>query len=234
MFRIRTAVAAVMLVGLTAMTSGGLLLAEGPTAASAASPPAIWVGSPVAGTWGVGGDASTTPAGGHHLLAKASPPNHWAVDLSSTGSGSGAPVRLYVAPSSSAYNDRVTTRISQIIDDAACRNGGGGDLVTVEIRFDNVPVGQMTVAHIDRSSRLTRGETVSRWGTTLGYVARLSGAATGGEDCWNGPHAHTELRASTNYACWNRGYATGQRVSRSNFIGFVSGPALGRSLKACP
>ena len=202
--------------------------------ASAATPPAIWVGSPVTGTWGLRGDASTTPAGGHHLLARVSPPNDWAVDLTNTGSGSGAPVRLYVAPSNSAYNSRVTTRISQIVDNAACRSGGGGDLVTVAIRFDGTTVGQMTVAHIDRASGLRVGQSVNRWGTTLGNVARLSGSATGGSACWTGPHAHTELRASTNYACWNRSYAAGQGLSRSNFIGFVTGSSLGRSARPCP
>jgi hypothetical protein len=211
-----------------------LLSMLGPAPADAAPAPAIWVGSPVQGTWGVAGDASTTPAGGHHLLYRASPSNDWAVDLSGTGSGAAAPVKLYVAPSNAAYNGRVTTVITQIIDNSACRYGGGGDLVTVAIRFDGATVGQATFAHIDRVSTLRVGQAVSRWGTHLGNVSYLTGSATGGPGCWTGPHAHTELRASTNYACWNRGYRPGSGLSRSNFIGFVTGPALGRAPQPCP
>jgi len=214
------------------MMLAGLYVAS-PDRADAAVP-AIWVGSPVNGTWGVAGDGSTTPAGGHHKLVKASPQNDWAVDLSGTGTGTGAPVRLYVAPSNSAYNNRVTTRISQIIDNSACRLGGGGDLVTVTIRFDGAVVGQATYAHIDRTASLRVGQTVSRWGTQLGTVSALGGSATGGSNCWTGPHVHAELRASTNYSCWNRGYRTGQALSRSNFIGFVTGPALAGTARPCP
>lgn len=205
-----------------------------PQGAEAATPPAIWVGSPVQGTWGIRGDASTTPAGNHHKLVKASPQNDWSVDLTNTGSGSGAPVRLYVAPSNSAYNNRVTTVITQIIDNSACKNGGGGDLVTVSIRFDGATVGQVTFAHIDRASSLRVGQSVGRWGTQLGTVSKLTGSATGGSGCWTGPHVHTELRASSRYSCWNRGYSSGQGLSRSNFIGFVSGSALASYPKACP
>jgi hypothetical protein len=225
--RSRALAAAVVAV---AMLAGLYLVAP---ARADAAPPAIWVGSPVNGTWGVAGDGSTTPAGGHHKLVKASPANDWAVDLSRTGTGTGAPVRLYVAPSNSAYNNRVTTRISQIIDNNACRLGGGGDLVTVTIRFDGVVVGQVTYAHLDRTASLGVGQTVSRWGTQLGTVSALSGTATGGSNCWTGPHVHTELRATTNYACWNRGYRTGQALSRSNFIGFVTGPVAGTA-RPCP
>jgi len=203
----------------------------GPARADAAAAPAIWVGSPAQGTWGVAGDVSTTPAGGHHLLYRASPTNDWAVDLPA---GPGSTVKLYVAPSNSAYNSRVTTVITQIIDNNACRNGGGGDLVTVAIRFDGATVGQTTVAHIDRTSTLRVGQAVTRWGTVLGTVANLSGGGSGGSGCWTGPHVHTELRASTNYACWNRGYRPGSAISRSNFIGFVTGPALGRAPQPCP
>ena len=192
----------------------------------------IWVGSPVNGTWGLAGDGSTTPAGGHHQLAKASPQNDFAGDLSATGPGQAA--YLYVAPSDSAYNGRVTTVVSQIIDDSACRNGGGGDLVTVQIRLDGTTVGQATFAHLDRNASLTVGQAINRWGTFLGSTANLNSSTSGGSDCWTGPHLHYELRASTKYACWNRGYGVGQGISRSNFVGFVSGASLATSSRPCP
>lgn len=183
----------------------------------------IWVGSPLAGTWGYGPDPSSIPLNGHHRFAKASPTNDWSVDISSTGPNRDA--YLYVAPSNSAYNGRVTTVVSQVIDDNACANGGGGDLVTVQVRFDGATVGQVSYGHLDRNPNLRVGQTVGRWGTWLGRTAYLSGGATGGSRCWTGPHLHTELRASTNYACWNRGFGLGQAVGATNFIGFVSGPS---------
>jgi hypothetical protein len=218
------------LIGLALVLTAAIPLTSRPAEAAAA--PAIWVGSPVNGTWGVSGIGSTTPAGNHHRLVKASPQNDWAVDLSRTGAGPAA--ILYVAPSNAAYNSRVTTRVGQIIDNSACANGGGGDLVTIRILFDGVTVGQVTYAHLNRNPALAVGQNVTRWGTQLGTVANLTGGATGGANCWTGPHVHTELRATTNYACWNRGFRTGQGLSRSNFIGFVSGPALAGTARACP
>lgn len=200
------------------------------SSAQAYSSPNIWVGSPVSGTWGQPGDSSTTPDGGHHLLVKASPPNDWAGDLP-TGAGD---VTLYVAPSNSAYNNAVTTKVTQIIDDSACKNGGGGDLVTVGIYYNGSPYGQATYAHLDRDPGLYVGKAVPRWNTRLGGVAQLSGGATGGGDCWTGPHVHLELRAQTQYACWNKGYSyAGYPISRTNFVGFVSGPLSGAAQR-CP
>src|SRR5688500_844642 len=85
--------------------------------AEAVTSPAIWVGSPVQGTWGVPGDPSTTPGccPAHHLLYKASPSNDWSVDLSSIPGGNDG-VYLYAAPSDSSLNNRVTARVLQIVD----------------------------------------------------------------------------------------------------------------------
>ncbi len=196
--------------------------------------PAIWVGAPTPGTWGVPGDWGTTPGGGHHKLVKASPGNDWSVDLSSTPSGDRG-VYLYAAPSNSAYNNRVTARVTQIIDDNACRYGGGGDLVTVGLYFDGVIYGRATYAHIDRDPGLWVGKTIPRWGAWVGNVSWLSGSATGGSNCWTGPHLHFEMRAESHYACWNRGYNyAGYPISRPNFLGFVSGPLNPSYATPCP
>ena len=201
--------------------------------AAASHQPSIWVGSPVRGTWGVPGDRSTTPAGGHHRFYKASPQNDWSVDLSSIPANDlGA--FLYVAPSNSGLNSRVTTTVHQIIDDNACRYGGGGDLVTIAIRLDGTVVGHATYGHLDRNPNLYVGQGVSRWGTWLGNVANLSGAATGGSNCWTGRHVHFEARASSHYACWNRGYTTGYPINRSNFLGFTTGPLNPSYATPCP
>lgn len=199
-----------------------MMIAVGPTPADAYSSPAIWVGSPIKGTW------NASPSS-HHKLVKASPGNDWAVDIS----GGLQNVVLYVAPSNSAYNARVTTKITQIIDDNTCRAGGGGDTVTVGIYYNGTLYGRATYAHLDRTASLRVGQTVSRWGTVLGAV-RTSTANSGGSGCWTGPHVHMEMRAETQYACWNKGYRVGSSVlSPSNFVGFVSGP-LSTSARACP
>jgi hypothetical protein len=211
-----------------AVVSGILALAP---MADAYTSPAIWVGSPVPGSWGVPGDWSTTPGGGHHHLVKASPQADWAGDLPTNA---GTAVYLYVAPSNSAYNDSVTARVSQIVDGNACANGGGADFVNVAIYYNGSLYGQALYAHINRDPSLYIGKPIARWGTYLGSVAYLSGSATGGSSCWTGPHVHFEMEAFTQYACWNRGYSyAGYPISPTNFLGFVSGP-LATYPTACP
>ena len=197
------------------------------TPASAYQSPAIWVGSPISGTWG------ESPAT-HHILFKASPQNDWATDIAA---GAGQSAYLYVAPSDSVYNAAVTTRVRQIIDNSACRYGGGGDLVTVEVFYNGTSYGQVTYAHLERNPNLYQGQWINRWGTKLGTIANLwdgSGGGTGGSGCWTGPHIHTELRATTQYACWNKGYRSGSWLNSSNFIGFISGPLSSSGKTACP
>lgn len=127
----------------------------------------------------------------------------------------------------------MTTKIT-LVDDNACTNGGGGDFVTVGVYYNGTLYGRATFAHIDRDGSLYVGKPVPRWGTYLGNVANLSGGSTGGSNCWTGPHVHFELRAETNYACWNRGYdRAGYPLTHTNFLGFLSGP-LTAAATACP
>lgn len=195
--------------------------------------PLIWVGSPVQARWG------QTPAS-HICLAKAAPANDWCTDLYTPDGRSGQPAYLYVAPSNSAYNNAVTTKVTQIIDNNACRLGGGGDLVTVGIYYNGVSYGQVTYAHLDRNPSLYVGMPIARWGSWLGNMASLAngnggGPGPGGANCWTNPHVQTELRATTQYACWNRGYVPySSNLSRSNFIGFISGPLNYSGKTPCP
>lgn len=214
----------------TGLLAAATATVTAPAPASAHHLQAIWIGSPVQGTWGVSGDASTTPAGGHHRLYKATPQNDWAVDLSRIPSDSRS-VYVYAAPSNSAYNNNVTAKILDIVDENACRYGGGADFVTVGFYFNGALYGRATYAHIDRDASLWEGKTIPRWGTKIGNVAW---SASGGPACWTGPHVHLELRAESHYACWNRGYTyAGYPIGRTNFVGFVSGP-LGTSSAPCP
>ena len=116
------------------------------------------MGSPVAGKWGLPGDWSTLPSYPHHRLVKATPGNDWAVDITNVPA-SDPGVHVYAAPSNAAYNNRVTARVTQIIDDNAL--------------------------------------TISRWGSWIGNVAT---SASGGPNCWTGPHVHFEMRAESHYA----------------------------------
>lgn len=204
-------------------------IASTATESSATGVTPIWVGSPTNGYWGSrSGDASTLPQY-HHTFVKAAPRNDFGFDLplqSRTDRGA----YLYVAPSNTAYNNRVTTKITQIIDDNACRYGGGNDLVTVGIYLDGQSYGQVTFGHLDRNPSLWVGQSVPRWNTWLGDVSLN---VSGGSNCMTGPHMHMELRATHDYACWNRTFGLGQAVYRTNFVGFVSGP-LGRSPQGCP
>jgi hypothetical protein len=192
--------------------------------------PPIWVGSPVAATWGNSGRPGSTPAGGHHLLGKTTPSNEWAVDLPV---GSGVAVQLYVAAADPANDAGVTTTITQITDNDACILGGGGDFVTVGIFYQAALVGHVTYAHLDRDPSLQVGATVPRWGANLGKVASLRGKATGGSRCWTGPHVHFEMRAQSQASCWNRSQSVGRKVRQADLLGFVSG-ALGAAAAPCP
>jgi hypothetical protein len=172
--------------------------------------PPIWVGSPVTGTWGNSGRPGSTPAGGHHLLGKTTPSNEWAVDLPV---GSGVAVLLFVAAADPANDAAVTTTITQINDNDACLNGGGGDFVTVGIYYQAALVGHVTFAHLDREPSLQVGASVPRWGAKLGRVANLKGKATGGSRCWTGPHVHLEMRAHSQASCWTRGQSAGRKLA---------------------
>ncbi|MBS44154.1 MAG: hypothetical protein CMH83_13515 [Nocardioides sp.] len=229
--RAQAAFRAVGVILATAMVMVGLQAAA-PRNAAATTTPAIWVGSPIRGTWGVPGDTSTTPGccPAHHMLFKASPRNDWSVDLSSIPSGDDR-VLLYAAPSDGRLASRVSARVLQLIDDNACRYGGGGDLVTVGIYFDNVLRGRVTFAHVARNPALRVNGTISRWGGWIGNVDR---GIRRDPACWTGPHVHFEMRAEREYSCWNKGLRTGNGLSRSNFLGFITGPTTARSSQRCP
>lgn len=195
---------------------------RGPKATPSQQPhptPPIWVGSPVDGRWGTAGLPGSTPAGRHHTLGKASPRNQWAVDVPS---GRGTAVNLYVG--SPSQDAAITTAVTQIVDNDACLAGGGGDFVTIGIYYDGRIVGRVTYAHLDRSPALRVGTSVARWGTTLGTVASLQGDATGGSNCWTGPHVHIELGAAGAAACWIGDYRPGSPLDRADPLGYISGP----------
>lgn len=192
--------------------------------------PAIWVGSPVVGTWGVARDASTTPAGGHHKLGKASPANQWSVDLTALPTNNYG-VYVYAAAANASLNSHVWAKVTQIVTTNACVVGGGGDFVTVGFYYDSTLIGRATYAHINRDTTLYVGQTVNRWGGYLGSA----GTYAVNSRCWTGRHVHFEMRSESHYSCWNKGYTyPGYPVNRSNFLGFIGGNLSTVSARACP
>ena len=156
------------------------------------------------------------------MLAKAQPQNgHGGRHLSSIPD-SNRGVYLYAAPNDTSLNNAITAKITIIFYDNACKGEGAAISVTVTLYNAGTPLGQVTYAHLERSTSLAEGQSVPRWGTYLGAAVGLPK----NNDCWTGPHVHLELGAAKHYACWNKGFTWKYRVDRTNFVGFVSGSFL--------
>ncbi|MCX6396359.1 MAG: SH3 domain-containing protein [Propionibacteriales bacterium] len=210
------------------------------TSTPTASDTRIWVGAPFRGTWvPINSDCAgaqfpsscSRPAVHHWLNSAAAPSGDWAVDL---GAPSGTAAILYAAPQSSSL--AVTAKVDRIR--AACSSGvvaDGGYAVTVGLYSGSTRIGSATYAHIQPAAGLAEGQTVNRWGANLGTVGsyryRLASGAVNG--CWQGAHLHFQLYSSTNYACYNRGWADKQAIAPSNFLGFTGGQVATGPRQAC-
>jgi len=172
-----------------------------------AANPAVWVGSPLSATWPTG----TSLPSQHHRPYN----GDWSADLQSVSVN--APVVLYAAPQDSSVAIRTVVETVR----AACASGvipQGGHRVTVAFYAGSTKIGTATYAHINPS--VAQGATISRWGTTLGTVGTYTS-----NSCWDGRHVHFEMYAQSNYACYNRGWTPGQRMSPTNFVGFTGAPS---------
>ena len=215
---------------LMALLTAGLLGLASP---ASAADPGVWVGSPMSATWpdasGCAGavypSSSCSLPSVHWWLARA-PQGDWSADLQSAAPGT--PVVLYAAP-----QDGVTP-VTAVIDAVgpACSSGrvaDGGYLVTVAFYTGGTRVGSATYAHINPT--VTAGSTVSRWGTQLGTIGTGYDTRAG---CWGGPHVHFQMYSTHNYACYNRGWAPGQSMNPTNFLGFVGGSWAASPRQPCP
>ena len=179
---------------------------------------AVWIGSPVNGIWAW--VTSSLPAN-HHIVYG----GDWSVDLPT---GGGQDVILYAAPQYSSLS--VTTVVEEVAP--ACGSGrisDGGYRVAVGIYNGSSKIGRAVYAHINPS--VSAGQTISRWGTKLGTVGSYRHDPYG---CWDGEHVHFELYSQAHYACFNRGFAFRQAVSRTNFIGYTGGNFANGPRAACP
>ena len=201
--------------------------------ASAATDPAVWVGSPMNATWpntdGCSGSGYMFPSATcslpavHHWLAYA-PLGDWAADLQHVAVGQ--PVVLYAAPQNTSLS--VTAKVAAV--GPACGSGViayGGYRVTVNLYTGSTYIGSVTYAHIN--PKVSQGQVISRWGTTLGTVGSYTS-----NSCWGGVHVHVQLYSAHNYACYNRGWHPGQQMYAKNFIGFIGGNYASGPRQACP
>ena len=194
----------------------------------------IWVGAPFHGQWvPINSDcyASSTfpsscsrPSVHHWLSSNAAPYGDWAVDM---GAPVGTGVVLYAAPQVASLP--VTATVDRIAP--ACSTGNpadGGYAVTVAFSSNGTRVGSATYGHIQPAAGLAVGQTINRWGTTVGTVGSY-----GWGNCWQGAHLHFQLYSQRNYACYNRGWADKQWMNPSNFIGFTGGNVASGPRQPC-
>lgn len=176
----------------------------------------VWCGSPVDGTWAA--FASSTPAQ-HGIFFG----GDWSVDLPAAA---GQSAQIFCAPQDGRSD--VTARVDNVRP--ACRSGvhaDGGQVVTVGLYNGSARIGFMAIAHVNAT--VSTGQTISRWGGSVGNIG-----AYRSNSCADGAHAHVEMYNTSRWSCYNRTYRVGQRIGRSNFIGFVGG-ARGTGQRAgCP
>lgn len=212
------------------------------TAAPASAAPArsaVWVGSPLAGTWpdasGCAGavypSANCSLPFAHHTYTNGMPyRGDWGSDI---GASAGQAVRLYAAPNESWRN--ITARVDNVALACGPRSGEtyeqtrrrGGHVVVVGLYEGGTRVGWVTYTHVNPT--VSKGQGISRWGTTVGTVGSYIS-----NGCWTGVHLHLEMTNESNYSCYNRGWRPGQWMNPGNFIGFLGGAYAAGPRQACP
>jgi hypothetical protein len=202
----------------------------------------VWVGAAVDGTWptadGCAGSrypsADCSQPSTHHTFKWGNPyPGDFGFDQQNVAPD--ATVRVYAAPQDPNIAGRINARIESV--GLACRaepgetyaqtRGRGGDAVRVGIYDGGTRVGTVTYVHVNAA--VSGGQAISRWGGVVGTVGSYRS-----NPCWRGRHLHAELYNDVNYACYNRGWRSGQRMSVTNFIGYLGGAFASAPRQACP
>lgn len=204
-----------------------------PPAASAhvqSSRPAIWVGSPVNGTWPK--TTWSSPSKHHTFYNGQAYRGDFGLDIQSVAKGT--PVYLYAAPNNTSLNSRIEAKVLDVR--AGCGSGkisDGGYVVIVGFYKDstsNPLIGTVKYNHVQPSVR--KGQIVGRWGTKIGTVG--GGYRYNPNGCWAGTHVHMELTNWHHYACYNRGFRLGQRIYKTNFVGHLGGDYARAAKQPCP
>ncbi|SEP29515.1 M23 family metallopeptidase [Trujillonella endophytica] len=219
---------------------GGSIATAAPADAAPART-AVWVGSPIEGTWptsdGCSGSGARYPSDdcslptAHHTYQWGMPyTGDWGIDI---GASAGQAVTLYAAPQQGGRS--IGAKVERVTLACSARSGEsyeqtrrrGGNTVVVGLYEGGTRIGWVTYAHVD--PYVSQGQSINRWNTTIGTVGRYSA-----NSCWTGPHLHVEMTNETNYSCYNRGWRPGQQMYRSNFIGFLGGAYASGTRQACP
>lgn len=194
----------------------------------------IWVGSPVVGNWpgndGCGGarypSASCSLPFAHHTYYWGNKyRGDWGYDQ--RGVSAGEDVYLYAAPRDSRLGRSIKAKVERVVN--SCRSGYGGKTVMIGLYKGGTRSGTVAYAHVDPTSAMRAGAYISRWGTKIGDAGNYRRSS-----CWDGAHVHIELLSDTNYACYNKGWRPGQRMYKTNFIGYVGGSFARAPRRPCP
>jgi hypothetical protein len=196
----------------------------------------VWVGSALDGTWpgadGCAGarypSANCSLPTAHHTFAWGGErfPGDFGIDQQSVSPGMA--VSVFAAPQDPNLNNQIRAVVQDV--QLACRSrrpADGGHTVTVAIYHGSTKIGTIAYVHVD--PRVSRGQTINRWGAVIGTVGSYRS-----NGCWSGVHLHMELMSMTNYACFNKGWRPGQRMRRTNFVGYIGGAFASAPRRACP
>lgn len=228
-----------LVVAVTCALAASLLGGAGPASASPART-SVWVGSPIDGRWALWdgycpgaqypSDLCSWPTV-HHSFTNGMPyAGDWAADL---GAGAGQAVNLYAAPNDTWRT--ITAKVERVVLSCAPRSGEtyqqtlsrGGNAVVVGVYENQTRVGWLTYTHVNPS--VSPGQWINRWGAQVGTVGSYTP-----NSCWTGAHLHMEMTNESNYSCFNRGWHSGQPMSKSNFVGFLGGAYRTAPRQACP
>lgn len=147
-----------------------------------------------------------------------------------------APVKVYAAPQDTRYNNSVVATVARVLPACATRSGEsysqtiarGGYAVVVQFSINGTQVGTVKYVHLGSVS-VRGGQTISRWGAQIGTVGTFPS-----NSCNTGRHLHMELMNFSKYACATRGFAPGQAVRETNFVGFIGGWRVSGPQQSCP
>ncbi|OKI64341.1 hypothetical protein [Micromonospora sp. CB01531] len=228
-------------IGTAVIAAITLILFSAATPASAATArSSVWVGSPINGNWAVWDSAcngAIYPSSAcswptvHHTFRNGMPyAGDWSVDL---GVSAGQDVLLYAAPNETWRT--ISAKVETVVLACAARSGEtyeqtrarGGNAVVVGLYEGSSRIGWVTYTHVNPT--VGAGQWIGRWDTRVGTVGNYTS-----NSCWTGVHLHVEMTNETNYSCFNRGWGSGQAMSRTNFIGFLGGAYRTAPRQACP
>lgn len=192
----------------------------------------VWVGAPLAGTWGAASDCvfATTDGAGrptvksnyssalcnqpsfhHGAIGRGGPSADWSTDLPAA---QGTEVVLFVAPQ--VANDKIVTKVVGVAPTCKAPTDCGYSVIVGIFDDKGTLLGRVVYAHLS-GVRVRTTDIVNRWGTVLGYVGMFKKSEE-----WNGPHVHLGMLNEVGFSCFSN-RAPGSAVIATNWLGFIGG-----------